>query len=128
MDVQHSTPANVFGYEPLNAKWQNVQPRIGGRFFRPTDTSADEARQRIWAVEVANPVLSQDFYIATTMNQKPFFITTIDPVEAVTLGQAVINGNTVFGGVLAEDTGNYDDVLAEADQTRIDQTNDPTNP
>ena len=128
MDVQHSTPANVFGYEPLNAKWQNVQPRIGGRFFRPTDTSADEARQRIWAVEVANPVLSQDFYIATTMNQKPVFITTIDPVEAVTLGQAVINGNTVFGGVLAEDTGNYDDVLAEADQTRIDQTNDPTNP
>lgn len=127
IDTEHTAPNDVFGYEPLNARWNIVQPRIGGRFFRPTDTSADEARQRIWAVEVADPVLSEDFMIATTMNQKPFFVTNVDPFECVTVGQAVINGNTVFGHILSEDTGNYDAVLADAPQERIDQSDDPTN-
>lgn len=120
VDVDHDTPNNTFGYAPLNFMWNQMAPRIGGRFYRPAvDAGFDEDRQRIWAVETQNPVLSQDFYLCTTMHTKPFVVTNQDPFEVVGRGQFVINGNTVFGGALVEASNDYDTVLAQAPQTRI---------
>lgn len=122
IDVAHSTPDGTFGYEPLNARWQVKQPRVGGRFYRPTaNTTFDEDRQRIWAVETINPTLSTDFYLCTNMHTKPFVVTNQDPFEVVTQGEVWIEGNTVFGGHLIEATDDYDKVIAEAPQARIEK-------
>lgn len=122
IDTDHDTPDAVFGYEPLNAKWNIEAPRVGGRFYRPeVDEAFDEDRQRIWAVETANPTLSTDFYIATTMHTKPFVVSNQDPFEVVSQGDVYIEGSTVFGGHLVEATDDYERVLALAPQDRLEK-------
>ena len=126
VDIDHDNPNNTFGYAPLNHEWTHSGPQIGGRFYRPfVDAAFDEDRQRIWAVETQNPVLSQDFYLCTNMHTKPFVVTNQDPFEAVVRGEAIINGLTVFGGALVEATGDYDAVMAEAPQERLIVNNGP---
>ncbi|AXH75497.1 MAG: major capsid protein [Microviridae sp.] len=125
IDIDHSKPLNTFGYGPLNHRWAKSIPQIGGKFYRPeVDAAFDEDRQRIWAVETVDPVLSKDFYLCTTMHYKPFVVTDlqIDPFECLMRGQAVIRGNTVFGGLLVEASNNYDKVMEEAPTVRIDKT------
>lgn len=120
VDVDHDTPSATFGYAPLNHQWNFAGPKIGGRFYRPTvDAAFDEDRQRIWAVETQNPVLSEDFYLVTNMHQKPFVVTNQDPFEAVVRGEALIKGNTVFGHALIEATNDYAEVVAEQPKARI---------
>lgn len=120
VDLDHSTPNATFGYAPLNYAWNMDCPHVGGKFYRPAvDAGFDEDRQRIWAVETANPKLSADFYLCTQMHTKPFVVTNADPFECVTQGDIVINGNTVFGGVLHEATNDYNKVMAEAPTQRI---------
>lgn len=123
VDVNHATPAGTFGYAPLNHQWAKSRPNIGGRFYRPqVDGTFDEDRQRIWSVETANPVLSEDFYLVSEMNYKPFVVTDpeVDHFEALLRGSCVIEGLTVFGGYLIEATDDYAKVLAEAPQDRIE--------
>lgn len=124
VDVDHATPTATFGYAPLNHNWAKSIPRVGGKFFRPkVDGAFDEDRQRIWAVETANPTLSRDFYLVTQMNYKPFVVTdnNVDHFEVLLSGECDIRGNTVFGGMLVEATSDYAEVLEEAPQERIDK-------
>lgn len=123
VDVDHESPNDTFGYEPLNARWNIDTPRIGGKFYRPrVDAGFDEDRQRIWAVETKNPRLSTDFYLCTNIHTKPFVVTNQDPFECVTQGEVFIEGNTVFGGHLVEATDDYEKVLAIAPQERVDKS------
>ena len=120
VDTDHDTPNGTFGFAPLNHEWNRVAYNVGGKFYRPAvDLVVDEDRQRIWAVETENPVLSADFYLCTNMHQKPFLDTVADPFEAVAVGDFVIEGNTVFGGVLVEAMNNYDAVMAKAPTDRV---------
>lgn len=120
VDTAHATPAGTFGYAPLNYRWNVMQPRIGGKFWKPTPGGAfDEDRQRLWAVETANPTLGPDFYLCTNMNTSVFVVTNQDPFEAVTQGDFLIEGNTVFGQPLTESVDDYAKVLAKVDQTRL---------
>lgn len=120
VDTDHSTGSATFGYAPLNHEWNFAGPRIGGKFYRPqVDAGFDEERQRLWAVETANPVLGPDFYLCTNMHTKPFVVTNKDPFEAVGSGGVAIEGNTVFGGALLEASNDYDTVLAAAPLDRI---------
>lgn len=120
IDTDHQSPQALFGYEPMNAKWNNAAPNIGGKFYRPNvDAGFNEDRQRIWAVETKNPTLSTDFYLCTNMHTKPFVVTNQDPFEVVIRGEGVITGNTVFGGHLVEGTGAYDAVKAKAPNDRV---------
>lgn len=124
VDVQHTAPTGTFGYAPLNHEWAKSQPRVGGRFYRPTpDGAFDEDRQRIWAVETIDPVLSEDFYLVTQMNYKPFVVTAedVDHFEVLLRGSSMIRGNTVFGGLLIEATDDYAEVMAEAPVDRIEK-------
>lgn len=123
IDTDHDTPNGTFGYAPLNHQWTRNMPQIGGKFYRPeVDAEFDEDRQRIWAVETQNPVLSEDFYLCTTMHEKPFVITEgQDNFELLIRGEAAIRGNTVFGGVLVEATNDYEEVMEEAPTDRIDK-------
>lgn len=122
VDVSHSAPTGVFGYAPLNHKWDHQCPGIGGKFFRPTvNTSFDEARLRLWSVETVDPTLSADFYLCNNMHLKPFVVQNQDPFEVVWRGSSAITGNTVFGRRLIESTGDWDEVLERVDQDRIDK-------
>lgn len=123
IDMDHATPDGTFGYAPLNFEWAMQAPRIGGRFYRPDSGAAfDENRQRIWAVEQQDPALTEDFYISSDINTDVFEDTEQDPFEVVVVGDAIIEGNTVFGGRLADSSdSNYDAVAAEVDNTRIDK-------
>ncbi|GAA4130392.1 hypothetical protein ACFFTN_15495 [Aminobacter aganoensis] len=119
IDLDHATPTGRFGYEPMNARWNNKIPRIGGKFFRPVANAPfDEDRQRIWASEALNPTLGAEFYLATTIHTKPFVDTVSDIAEVVIQGDLLINGNTQFGAGLIEASHDYAKVLAEVDQTR----------
>lgn len=122
IDTDHATPNGTFGYAPMNWKWNAFGPRVGGKFYRPsTNTTVDDARQRIWAAEKVNPALSADFYLVSDMHLKPFLDDSglVDPFEATAIGNAVIEGNTVFGGLLLEATNNYDKVMDKAPTDRI---------
>lgn len=120
VDVDHTAANSTFGYAPLGHEWNITAPRIGGRFYRPkVNAGFDEDRQRIWAVETIDPVLSQDFYLCTTMHTKPFVVTNQDPFEVVGRGTFIINGNTVFGGQLVEASNDYDTIMAQAPTQRI---------
>lgn len=126
VDLDHDTPNATFGYAPLNHEWAKSIPQIGGKFYRPAvDAAFDEDRQRIWAVETQNPVLSEDFYLCTTMHQKPFVQTTGDNFEVLIRGDAAIRGNTVFGGMLIEATNDYAEVVEEQPNDRIDKDATP---
>ncbi len=123
VDISHSDPDSTFGYAPLNHEWMRSTPNIGGKFLRPeANTAFDEDRQRIWAVETVDPTLTEDFYLCSNMHQKVFSDTESDGFEILGLGQFQIEGNTVFGAAINEATDDYDQVLADVDQTRIDQT------
>lgn len=123
VDISHSDPGSTFGYAPLNHEWMRSTPNIGGKFLRPeVNTAFDEDRQRIWAVETVDPTLTEDFYLCSNMHQKVFSDTASDGFEILGLGQFQIEGNTVFGAAINEATDDYDQVLADVDQTRIDQT------
>lgn len=120
VDTDHATPAGVFGYAPMGWKWNASGPKVGGKFYRPSvNTGTDEERQRLWAVEDVNPALSSSFYLVDEIHQKPFLDTAADPFELTASGNAVINGNTVFGGLLVEATNNYDKVSEKAPTDRI---------
>lgn len=122
VDVDHDTGNDVLGYAPLNYKWDVRTVRIGGRFYRPfVDASFDEDRQRIWASEVKNPKLSEDFYISTEVHTKPFSDQVSDPFECVAIGQFVIEGNTQFGPQLIESSDDYKKVASEIPQERIEK-------
>lgn len=124
VDTAHSDPNGTFAYEPMNARWNVMGPRIGGVYYRPvTNTATDSDRQKIWSVETVDPVLGPDFYLCTNMHLKPFLNRNRDPFEVITQGDLEIEGNTVFGAHLIEanPTNDYDKVFAEAPQDRIEQ-------
>lgn len=126
IDTSHSYGNDVFGYAPLNWKWDYRAPKVGGRFYRPSvDATFDEDRQRFWAVETANPQLAEDFYICTNIHQKPFLnggseeLGWLDVFDAVTLGNVVIEGETQFGPALIEASDDFEQVKEEVDDDRI---------
>jgi len=122
IDTDHTVPDATFGYAPMNWKWNAFGPRVGGKFYRPSvNSSTDEERQRLWAVETVDPKLSEAFYLVKAIHTKPFLDTESDPFEATVVGNAVLTGNTVFGGMLVEATNNYDAVAAKAPTERIEK-------
>lgn len=122
IDIDHDTPTGTFGYAPLNWQWNSSAPGIGGKFYRAhVDDPFDEDRNRIWAVETKNPTLSEDFYLCTNMNLKPFVDQVSDPFEVWMRGVASVSGNTVFGNLLIEASDDYDQIMAEAPMDRIDK-------
>jgi len=123
IDEDHDTPDDIYGYAPENHEWNDAGPGIGGRFYRPeVDAGFDEDRNALWAVETQNPTLTKDAYLVPAdIHLKPFWTSTIDPFDCVTLGQCIIEGNTQFGPLLIEalPESDYDAVMDRVDQSRI---------
>lgn len=120
IDTSHATPDGLFGYRPMNWKWQASNVRIGGKWFKPApDNTFNEERQHFWVVEKANPTLGPDFMIAETFNTLPFVVTNQDVGEVELQGTAIIEGNTQFGTRLLENDDAYEEIMADVDKTRI---------
>lgn len=121
VDVLHSTPDDVFGYEPLNAKWMRTQVNVGGKYFRNSPTGPfDEDRNRIWDTNVVDPQLGPDFYLSTTIKHDVFASSNSDPFEMWCSGRVGIDGLTYFGPALRESTDDYQKVLDQVETSRID--------
>lgn len=113
IDQDHDNPDTLFGYAPKNHKWDDHAVRVGGRHYRPeVDAAFDEDRQFIWANEVQNPTLAEDFYVLSEVHQRPFEIDSIDPFRVTSMGYLYIDTLTVMGAALIEAQGNYADIVA----------------
>lgn len=120
VDEAHSFPEDLFGYEPLNAKWQRVAPNVGGKYFQPDPNAPwTEVRNRIWDANVVDPQLGPDFYMATTLQHKVFASEVTDPFEWWATGDCIIEGLTFFGPALHEGVDDYDKVLEQVDTSRL---------
>jgi len=119
IDTGHSAGGTKHGYAPLNWKWTSNGPRLGGKFHQAVATTSD--RQRFWAAETVDPVLGQDFFMVPSDLQTDVFLRTGDPFELFMSGSCQMHGLTQFGGLLIEQTENYETLEDQADSTRIDQ-------
>ncbi len=122
VDNDHANPADTFGYWPLNAKFAQPQHRIGNKFMKSVaNPGSDTIRRRIWAMEQANPVLGEDFYLVKNLHLKPFLNSSVDQFETTVVGSATIEGNTVFGGALHESNGSYQSLMDKVEIDRIEK-------
>jgi len=125
IDQDHDNPDDIYGYAPQHHEWNTSGPGIGGRFFRPeVDAGFDEDRNALWAVETQNPTLTKDAYLVPAdIHLKPFWTSTIDPFDCITLGEATIGGLTQFGPMLIEalPKSDYDAIMERVDTSRIEK-------
>lgn len=120
VDTSHADPSGLFGYRPLNWKWQSWNTRLGGKYFKSApSTTFNQDRQQFWTVEVQNPAMNADFMISEVFNTLPFVVTNQDVGEMQIQGTAIIEGNTQFGARLLENDNAYAEVLAQVDQSRL---------
>ena len=111
IDSAHTDRDGVFGYGPLNGKFNIRAPRVGTGFFQPEpETVFDEDRARIWDPTPTDPALGADWYLTDEISKDVFEYTTDEPFEVNGSLDLAITGNTVFGKMLVEDQGDYDAV------------------
>jgi hypothetical protein len=121
IDVNHTDPNGIFGYAPLNSRWQRrSHTRVGGKYYRPANDAYDENRAKIFTAETSSSMtLNEDFYLVSGLHKKMFADQVTDGLEISGRMSINIAGNTVFGQALMEATNDYDVIDAEIDHTRI---------
>lgn len=110
VDSSHNNPTGLFGWARRNWRWLKWPARVGGDLYVHTAGSATtEARKMIWPTDVANPALSEEFYLSTTLGTTPFMDQTRDQFMFSCNGTVTITGLTLIGAV-HESEANYDKV------------------
>lgn len=123
IDVRHTLPDETFGYRPLNMHWNRDIPQLGGKYFRNDPNAVpNENRNKIWASEVVDPELTDDWYLATSLNDKVFAVQNVDQLNIHADGRVSIVGLTQFGQRLVEDSDSYEKIIEQVDRTPIDQS------
>lgn len=109
VDAKHSTPAGLYGYEPMNAKWKRDCTALGGIFFEPVPGNViTESRAGLWQTDIVNPVLNSHHHIAPSPFPHDVFADTLAPAfEVVARHTASIVGTVQFGDVLTEANDDY---------------------
>lgn len=112
IDAKHTSPAGLYGYEPMNDKWQRDFTRLGGDFYQATPGAGwTENRSNIWQTEIIDPTFSATHYLAPTpFPHNVFADANADAFEVVCRHQLSISGLTQIGDVLAENNDDYDAV------------------
>lgn len=122
VDVLHDAPSGLFGYAPLNHEWNRSFTRMGGRFIRRNSDQFVEDRQILWSCDIRNPALGEDFFLCPSdLPHSVFADTAADPFEITVLGRAAVDGLTVFGAPIEEDTNSYEEQMAVVDRDLITQ-------
>lgn len=109
IDAAHTTPEGLYGYEPLNAKWDRKFTRLGGKFLQADpNVPFTEARAGIWNPEYVDPVFSNDHWLAPYEFPHDVFSDTLGDAFEVSFSHNVaLRGLTQIGDVLAEDNSEY---------------------
>lgn len=117
IDAKHTTPSGLYGYEPMNDKWNRDFTRLGGDFYMATPGGGwTENRSNIWQTEIVDPTFSGTHYLAPTPFPHDVFADTDGSAfEIVCRHMVSINGLTQIGDVLAENNDDYD-AVTEAGQ------------
>lgn len=112
IDAKHTTPNALYGYEPMNNKWNRDFTRLGGAFYQATPGNGfSENRANIWQTEMVNPTFSDTHYLAPYPFPHSVFADTDAPAFEVVARHAVsIVGLTQIGDVLAENNDDYEAV------------------
>lgn len=113
VDNSHSAPGGLFGWARRNWRWLKWPVRLGGDLYVHTaSTATTEARKVVWPTDVADPTLSEEFYVSTTLGDQPFMDKTRDQFVCSFNGQVTITGLTLIGSV-HESEANYDIVRGQ---------------
>lgn len=110
IDARHATPNQLYGYEPMNDKWNRDFTRLGGDFYMATPGGGwTENRSNIWQTEIVNPNFSGTHYLAPQpFPHSVFADANGHAFEFVCRHMISINGLTQIGDVLAENGDDYD--------------------
>jgi len=112
LDAKHTTPGGLYGYEPMNDKWNRQATRLGGVFFQPTPGApVTEQRSAIWQADIVNPTFTGDHFLAPENFPHYVFSDTAAPAFEIAARHTVtIVGLTQIGDVLAENNDDYNTV------------------
>lgn len=112
VDAKHANPGGLYGYEPMNDKWNRSFTRLGGDFYMATPGGGwTENRSNIWQTEIVNPTFSATHYLAPQPFPHDVFADPNgDAFEVVARHSCVIVGLTQIGDVLAENNDEYEAV------------------
>lgn len=112
IDAKHSMPSGLYGYEPMNDRWNRDFTRLGGDFYMATPGGGwTENRSNIWQSEIVNPTFSGTHYLAPSPFPHDVFAdTTGSAFEIVCRHMVSINGLTQIGDVLAENNDDFEAV------------------
>jgi len=112
LDAKHATPAGLYGYEPMNDKWNRQATRLGGVFFQPTPGApVTEQRSAIWQADIVNPTYTSDHFLAPENFPHYVFSDTAAPAFEIAARHTVtIVGLTQIGDVLNENNDDYNTV------------------
>jgi len=110
VDISHTNKEGLFGWARRNWRWLKWPTRLGGDLFVYTASDATtEARKVVWPTDVANPTLSEEFYVSTTLSTVPFYDQSRDQFIMSFNGRITVTGLTLVGAV-HESEANYDKV------------------
>lgn len=117
VDSRHAHRSGMYGYEPMNDKWNRDFTRLGGDFYNDTPGAGFiENRSNIWQTEIVNPTFSETHYLAPyPFPHDVFADTNADAYEFVCRHSVTIAGLTQIGDVLAENNDDYQ-AVTEAGQ------------
>lgn len=109
IDARHTVPTGIYGFEPMNDKYNRTFTRLGGVFFQPNPADPfKEQRAGIWQAPVVDPVFSQDHWLAPAPFPHYVFADTAAPAfEFVVRHNVKIVGNTQIGDVLVENNDDW---------------------
>ena len=117
IDAKHTAPNQIYGYEPMNDKWNRDTTRLGGDFYMATPGGGwVENRSNIWQSEIVNPNFTGTHYLAPApFPHDVFSDTTAHAFEFVCRHTVAITGLTQIGDVLVEANGDYEAVQSVLD-------------
>jgi len=115
IDAKHTTPDGLYGYEPMNDKWNRAFTRLGGVFYQDVPgTPQTEQRSAIWQADVVDPALTENHWLAPAPFPHYVFADTAAPAfEFVVRHSTKIVGLTQIGDVLVENNDDYQAVKDE---------------
>jgi len=115
IDAKHTTPDALYGYEPMNDKWNRAFTRLGGAFYQATPgTPQTDQRSAIWQADVVDPTFNANHWLAPAPFPHYVFADTAAPAfEFVVRHSCKIVGLTQIGDVLVENNDDYQAVKDE---------------
>lgn len=108
-DARHTSPDDLYGYEPMNYKWNRSFTRLGGDFYQADPSNPfTEQRSGIWQANIVDPSFTGDHWLVPEdLDHSVFSDETADAFELVFRHDVSITGITQMGDMLSEDNSNF---------------------